>query len=121
MKGPKHAAKNSTMNAAAIAGIYRLPGRLEVNRFLHNHPQVVPLLIEASPHLERIFSSRAELELGVLTDMESSTAELYAIIRTGDAPDAAFSKLAEFDRSWWLNELPRADSLLIFTVDLTGV
>jgi hypothetical protein len=121
------AAKNLTTNVASerdiatVTATYRPRDRAEVDRFLHAHPQIVPLLVEASPHLERIFSSAAELELDVFTDLESTAAELYAIIRTGGDPDTAFSKLEEFDRSWWLNALPRADSLLTFTVDLAGV
>ncbi len=90
-----------------------------VRRFLADHADLLPLLVEARSILEDQFSD-CGLILHVVDDPEiPDRRQLELAIITKDSPAAALRRLQQFDRSWWLAHLDRADGKLRVTVELS--
>ena len=87
-----------------------------VVRFLRAYPHVVPLLIEARPHIVRHFGDETPVVLEVVPDRETGNEdddELFALIQTDLPPEEARPRFARFD-DWWLANLKRAECRLEF-------
>jgi hypothetical protein len=90
----------------------------EVSEFLHAHPFLVPLLVEAHDRIAHYFEPSPEVVLEVITDPEAEDDhELFVFIRTALPPDEAIRKLDWFDQEWWLEASPRAKCLLNIDVE----
>jgi hypothetical protein len=78
------------------------------------NPQLVPLLLEAREHVERVFGSDAPVVLAVVENPEAvdSLPELFVYIQTPLPVTAAREKLEQLDEEWWLDALPRAGGRL---------
>lgn len=91
---------------------------LDVDRFLHRHGQIVPLLFEARPAIARHFGPDTPVRLEVVVDPESDAedgdAELFAMIQTRFQPEEAMPRLVRFRDEWWLANLRRANCRLEF-------
>ena len=89
-----------------------------VVRFLSAYPHVIPLLIEARPHIVRHFGEDTPVVLEVVPDRESENEdddELFALIQTELPPEEARPRLTRFD-DWWLANVRRAKYRLEFTL-----
>lgn len=92
----------------------------EVSEFLHAHPFLVPLLVEAHGRISQYFAPSPEVILEVITDPEAEDdRELFAFIRTALPPDEAMRKLDGLDQEWWLEASSRAKCLLNIDVEYT--
>ncbi len=86
-----------------------------VSRFLDDNPYLIPVLNEAYSAIETVFGAGARVELEVTTDPEiADLVKLFGYIMTGLPVTEAFSKLNEFDDTWFLDNLSRAKGKLNF-------
>ena len=97
---------------AALQQAFALRG--DVRSMTDKNPQLVPLLLEARQHVERVFGSDAPTVLAVVENPETadSSPELFVYIQTPLPVSAARAKLAQLDDEWWLDALPRAEGRL---------
>ena len=88
-----------------------------VEAYLDKHPSLYDLVMEARREIANRFSPETSVRLDVEDDPEGvEPPELVARIRTDLPAQTARERLAEFDRSWWLENVPRAKGEL--TIDL---
>jgi hypothetical protein len=85
--------------------------------FLRTHPFLVPLLLEAHGKIVQYFEpSRVVLE--VVSDPEvQRLVKMFGYIVTTLTPEEAGEKLRQFDRGWFLLQVPRTGGLLNFDVE----
>ena len=89
----------------------------EVRIFLSGHPHLQPLLDDAHQQI-RVYFPDSPCCLEVIHDPEATgRRQLALLIRTPLAVPAAFKKLKEFDNSWWLPNLSRAQGDLCITLE----
>lgn len=75
-----------------------------VQEFLRKHPALIAVLLDAYPHLARIFGT-PHLTLNVVRDSEGEGEdELFAYITTTEPVDEALAKLDQFDEEWFLDQ-----------------
>ncbi len=88
--------------------------RGDVQSMTDGNPQLVPLLLEAREHVERVFGSDALVVLAVVENPEAvdSLPELFVYVQTPLPVTAAREKLEQLDEEWWLDALPRAGGRL---------
>jgi len=81
---------------------YRVPEREKVEDFLGAHPEIVPVLLEARPYLEKQFGPKAVVELRIPFDYETGTRDdLFAYALTRIDPDEATDRMDRFWDDWW--------------------
>ena len=88
-----------------------------VERFLAEHPSVTQVLIEARAPLQDAFGK--DVQVSVTATSNSGVAEgefLVSSIQTSLSAVQAHACLDTFDETWWLDNAPRAQGQLIFTV-----
>jgi hypothetical protein len=97
---------------AALQQAFALRG--DVRSMTDKTPHLVPLLLEARQHVERVFGSDAPTVLALVENPEAadSLPELFVYIQTPLPVLAAREKLAQLDEEWWLDALPRAEGRL---------
>lgn len=89
--------------------------RVALKTFLHQHPVVHHLLVEAEAPLRAAFGTDVTLTLTVETDPETPGWDyLVAHIQTPMPVEQAQACLAAFDAAWWLAQTPRAQDALVF-------
>jgi hypothetical protein len=89
--------------------------RVVLKTFLHQHPVVHHLLVEAEGPLRAAFGPEVTLALTVETDPETPGWDyLVAHIETPLPVEQAQECLATFDAAWWLAQTPRAQDALVF-------
>jgi hypothetical protein len=88
--------------------------RGDVQALTDDSPQLLPLLLEARQHVERVFGSDVPTVLEVVQNPEAADAspELFAYIQTTLPVPEAREKLEKLDDEWWLDALPRAEGRL---------
>lgn len=94
--------------------------RLEppVGRFLHAHPTLVDLLLEAYAYLEQYFGLNPQVGLEVVSDPDSDDSEeLFANIRTSLSVDEALERLDRLDQGWFLAQLGRTGGRFNFNLE----
>lgn len=100
---------------------YTLVNADEVRRFLRVYPDAADVLIEARPHIERIFGSNTRVALEVTFDPDSESLrdseELFGNIRTSLPVEEALDQLSQFDDEWFLAQLTRAGGRLNFNLE----
>ncbi len=98
---------------------YAFRDKHRVTLFVHEHPFLLPLLLEARPAIERHFGREARVVLEVLIDPEDHPAQpvLYACVQTPLSAKEASRLLDQFDEDWWLDASENADGELCITVD----
>jgi hypothetical protein len=102
----------------SLEQLYTFRGRLEVQRFLEEYPVLAPLLLEAYGKIGSYFGPYPEVALEVVTDPEAADdRQLFAFIGTCLSPDEALDRLEQFDKSWWLSALDRAEGNLCIHVE----
>lgn len=86
--------------------------------FLREHPLLVNLLQEAYAAIEQSFGPKPEVFLELVADTEvQGLRELFGYIVSRLTPEEAGKRLQQFDRDWFLKQLPRAKGLLNFDVE----
>lgn len=92
--------------------------RAEILHFLEKYPFLVSLLFEACGEIEKHFSYPL-LYLAVTADPEElTTDQLVVSIATPLTPEEAVNALSQFDKTWWLKSLKRAQGKLCITLEL---
>ena len=87
-------------------------------RFLDKHPFLIDLLQEAYTAIEQSFGPGPQIELEIVADPEvPGLVEMFGYIITGLTPDEAGERLQQFDRKWFLKQLPRVKGLLNFDME----
>lgn len=89
---------------------------VQVVRFLCAHPRLQSLLVEAVPHINRVFGA-CPVYLEVERDPDEGFEELFGVIRVSVPPEIALDLLAQFDREWFTQVVRRSRGRLNFTVD----
>ena len=88
-----------------------------VSAFLARHPFLVPVLTDALGPLEDAFGAETPFVVAVETDPEvAGWVELRVDVETTLPADEADRRLEAFDTAWWLDNLPRAEDKLFFTL-----
>ena len=93
-----------------------------VERLLRSSPDLVPLINEAADQLARYFPG-AGIRLSHMFDPEGEGEELilgalpYQEVDTDPDVDEAMEALDRFDQDWWLQNVRRANGLLIVTLE----
>jgi hypothetical protein len=101
-----------------LSQFYTFRGAQEVSGFLHAHPFLAPLLLEAYNKIAKHYGPSPQVVLEVVTDPEATDdRELFVFIRTNLPPDEALSKLDQLDKEWWLDEADRAKGKLCIHVE----
>lgn len=88
-----------------------------VAAFLARYPFLLPLLTEALGPLREAFGPETPLVVAVDIDPEvAGWEELRVDVETALPVDEADRRLEAFDTVWWLDNLPRAEDKLFFTL-----
>jgi hypothetical protein len=113
--------KENEARLRLLQGFYTLVNADEVHRFLRVYPDAADVLIEARPHIERIFGSNTRVTLEVTFDPDSESLrdseELFADIQTSLPVDAALARLHKLDQDWFLSQLCRVKGRLNFSLE----
>jgi len=91
-----------------------------VRRYLQEHPDLIPFLLEAHPCLQRAFGREVETALEVVTDPEGEHGhdeEIFAYVVTGLPVDEALTRLGRFDDDWFLGQVPHVAGRLNFDLE----
>lgn len=105
--------------SAELADLVQFRGRDEVEAYLEEHPELLPLLREARTVIPRNFGPDAPVVSEVFTDPEAEEehGELYGQIRSPLPPDEPLRRLRQLDDGWWLEALGTADGNLTISVE----
>jgi transcriptional regulator with XRE-family HTH domain len=104
-------------SGSASIGRIEGSGTAEVDRLLHKHPELKPILDEAANELT-ILSPDARLTLAALPDPEYGDAQqLFLGVSTDLPDDQAIEALRRFDQEWWVHHAGRTRGLLV--IDLS--
>jgi len=89
---------------------------LEILQFLSINPELIQTLMEAVPHLDRIFGdARRYLELD--QDPDGEFEELFCVILVDAQPEQALRMLRRLDQTWFSKAAKDIHNRLNFTVD----
>lgn len=103
-----------------VLGSYDLePSQMpEVVRFLFEYSFLVPLLLNAIPHLRKAFDN-CPVFLKVEKDPDEGFEELFGVVMLDEPVEKALELLARFDREWFIPASKQTHGRLNFTVDTT--
>jgi hypothetical protein len=88
-----------------------------VEAFLERYPFLIPVLTEALGPLREAFGPETPFVVAVEIDPEvAGWEELRVDVETTLPVDEADRRLEAFATTWWLENLPRADEKLFFTL-----
>jgi hypothetical protein len=88
-----------------------------VEQFLARHPDVTQVLLEATKPIQEVFGKNAQVSLAVTRDPDIADEEfLVSSIQTSLSAQQASTRLSRFDDLWWLENAPRVEGQLMFTV-----
>ena len=91
-----------------------------VERFFTEHPDIKQVLRDAEKPLQAAFGKNLEVSVAVAHNPEDAGGEfLVSSIQTSLSATQARTSLDQFDEIWWLDNAPRAEGQLIFTVSFT--
>lgn len=90
----------------------------EVSQFVRNKTFLIPILLEAYPHIGRLFLGfRYHLVLDVFKEDENDEGLLYLLIRTTENFDKIQPILEQLDETWWLGKVETARGKLVIDVE----
>lgn len=101
-----------------ISAGYQVRDRLNVQRFLREHPFVMPLLHETITKISEYFPG-APVKLELFQDPESEDVSEHLFVRIGveSEPEEALGKLRRLQSEWWLARLPQARGQMTIGLD----
>ena len=98
--------------------VYSLRNAETTKSFLHSHPQLLDVLLEASNHVRRHFGASIQVALEVVRDPEvEDRKSLFAYIMTSLPVDEALERLKALDEDWFLGQLDRVEDLFNFNLE----
>lgn len=101
-----------------IEEIYSLRDPATAWRFLHTHPQLIEVLLEAHVYLQKYFGPDPQVALAVVSDPEvEGMEELFAYILTPLPVDEALARLNRLDEEWFLDQLNRVGGRFNFNLE----
>ena len=107
----------ATETTSGVERLYHMEHKVEVRRFLRKHPQVLAVLLEAYPHLQKHFGASPDVLLEVVADAEAEQSEmLFAYVLTALPAKQALERLDQFDEDWFLDQLDRVGDLFCFNL-----
>lgn len=91
----------------------------QVIEFLGNNPNLITILLEAKPILEKFFGAGVDVTLEIVPDPEAPDySQLYGYIHTGDlSPEEAFERLNAMDDAWFLKQINLTGGLFNFNLE----
>jgi hypothetical protein len=95
------------------SAIHESPSRVQA--LLDEHPFLIDLLPEIRGKLRGFFAN-SSVSLTVTRDPDE-TDRLVVAVTTDLSPGDAISRLGEFDRTWWLENLDRAQGKVCIDVE----
>jgi len=88
-----------------------------VERFLAAHPTVSQVLLDAKAPLQDAFGKDVQVSVTVTSNPEIADGEfLVGSVQTSLSAGQAHARLDTCDESWWLDNAPRAQGRLLFTI-----
>ena len=79
--------------------------------YLATHGELVGLLLDARPHLEKFFGHDVQIELRLTDGIESDrTGELLAMVQSHLDADAALELIGRFWDDWWEENSARPEA-----------
>ena len=102
-----------------LRGRYAVRRPDEVAAYLRDHPNLVPLLVEAADVIPRYFGPDAPLVLELVTDPEDDAPvpELFALVRTTLDRIDALDRLDRLDADWWTDASPDGPGVLVVSTE----
>jgi len=101
-----------------LGELYSFRNAAVVQHFLKIHSNLIEVLLEAYPYLEKHFRPNLQIELEVVNDSEvPNRRQLFAYIITSVSVDEGLSRLNSFDNEWFLDQLDRIDDLFNFDIE----
>src|SRR5690349_6955044 len=94
-----------------VEHLYQIPEKEQARSFLAAHPELVDILIEARPHIERQFGRDAVVELRFSRHFEGDyERDLLAMVQTPLEADTALDLWDRFSDEWWDEASGRPES-----------
>lgn len=106
----------SLNQSGVLEQLYTFRDPAIVHLFLHQHPHLISLLLEAISHIRKYFPDQQTF-LEVISNPEAVSSQLVAIIVETSSPDEAFERLERFDNEWWISAVGRAKGKLCVNVE----
>lgn len=99
----------ANLDIESLENLYDFRQKTEVLDFLEKHPFLIPLLLEAHPHIRQHFPD-APLFLQYITDPEIDYPQLAVYIDRPEELNAeeAIDKLENIDDDWWIDAEPKS-------------
>ena len=120
--GPSGTPVNGTTLTLTLDNRIAVIDAEDVERLLRSAPDLVPLINEAAEQLSRYFPD-VGIRLSHMFDPEGDEEELilgalaYQEVDPDPDVDEAMAALDRFDQDWWLQNMRRANGLLIVTLE----
>jgi hypothetical protein len=90
---------------------YLIPEKDTVMSYLSTHREIVGLLLDARPPLEKFFGHDVQIELRLADGIESDrTGELLAVVQSHLDADAALKLIGRFWDDWWKENSARREA-----------
>jgi hypothetical protein len=90
---------------------YLIPEKDTVMSYFATHRELVGLLLDARPHLEKFFGHDVQIELRLADGIESDrTGELLAMVQSHLDADAALELIGRFWDDWWKQNSGRPEA-----------
>ena len=90
----------------------------KVTSFIRKHVILAGILEESHLEIQRYFGPNPGVSLQVNSDPELQGAvEMFGYIATALTPEEAGHRLEQFDRNWFLQQVPRIKGLLNFDLE----
>lgn len=103
-------------NMRLLQGFYLLREPDILVNFLREHSYLVEILLEGFFKIGDVFGPTPSLELELHIDPEENYEEVFALIRTYQAPEEALRLLNKLDEEWFLNVIGRTKGKLNFAL-----
>lgn len=107
----------SMAEVAFLERLYILNGKTEIWKYLHDHPFLSPILLDAWSWISKYFAAPL-LTLEIVSEPEADyDSQLVLSILTDLKPDVALLALDEFDNDWWLDAITQVQGKLCINLE----
>jgi len=105
------AVKVPELDLKHLERMYGFRNKQEVLNFLCERPQIIPLLEEGRPKIDKFFGTEVRVVLEVAIDPESpdEESELFACIQTRLSVQEAHERMKLLDEDWALSAFAKSD------------
>lgn len=87
----------------SVKQLYLIRESAKVISFLHKHPFLISMLVEAYLKAQSFFPN-SEIALQIVSDQEEDYQKLFAFILTQEPVNDALARLDKFDDEWFLDQ-----------------